>query len=52
VKENEKWGEAWNWRKWENQEGSLVYTVFSRPFLAESKSYCSKVALPIMPDSH
>jgi len=32
--------------------GSLVCTVFSRPFLAESKSFCSKVALPIIPDSH
>lgn len=32
--------------------GSLVYTVFSRPFLAESKSHCSKVALPIIPDAH
>ena len=32
--------------------GSLVYTVFSRPFFAESKSYCSKVALTIIPDSH
>jgi hypothetical protein len=33
-------------------QGSLVYTVFRRPFLAESKSYCSKAALPIIPDSH
>jgi hypothetical protein len=30
---------------------SLVYTVFSRPFLAESNSHCCKVALPIIPDS-
>ena len=27
----------------------LVYSVLSRPFITESKSYCSNVALPITP---